>query len=77
MSTVSKTNMDEIPDIIDEVVKAKAKVFCIFTLCAYKLLRLNKNCTPQNTENFLECVGLKVICIGEDAEAIITKMINW
>ncbi len=27
MSTVSKTNMDEIPDIIDEVVKAKAKVF--------------------------------------------------
>ena len=27
MSTVSKTNMDEIPDIIDEVVKAKVKVF--------------------------------------------------
>ena len=27
MSTVSKTNMDEIPDIIDTVVKAKVKVF--------------------------------------------------
>lgn len=33
MSTVSKMNMNEILDIIDEVVKAKVKVFAFPVMC--------------------------------------------
>ena len=33
MTTVSGTNIDEIPDIIDTVVKAKANVFAFARYC--------------------------------------------
>ena len=42
MSTVSKTNMDEIPDIIDEVVKAKSKGFCIFRVMCLLVVKLTQ-----------------------------------
>ena len=55
MSTVSKTNMNEIPDIIDAVVKANVKVFA-FSRYVPTGGEVDTSMTPQNTEIFWKSV---------------------
>lgn len=58
MSTVSKTNMDEIPDIIDEVVKAKAKVFA-FSRYVPTGGEVDTSMTPEEYRKLLEVCDAK------------------
>lgn len=53
MSTVSKTNMHEIPDIIDAVVKAKVKVYA-FSRYVPTGGEVDTSMTPQEYRNLLE-----------------------
>ena len=58
MSTVSKTNMDEIPDIIDEVVKAKVKVFA-FSRYVPIGGEVDTSMTPEEHRKLLEVCDAK------------------
>ena len=58
MSTVSKTNMDEIPDIIDEVVKAKVKVFA-FSRYVPTGGEVDTSMTPEEYRKLLEVCDAK------------------
>ena len=58
MSTVSKTNMDEVPDIIDEVVKAKAKVFA-FSRYVPTGGEVDTSMTPEEYRKLLEVCNAK------------------
>lgn len=58
MSTVSKTNMDEIPDIIDEVVKAKVKVFA-FSRYVPIGGEVDTSMTPEEYRKLLEVCDAK------------------
>lgn len=53
MSTVSKTNRNEIPDIIDEVVKAKVKVYA-FSRYVPTGGEVDTSMTPQEYRRLLE-----------------------
>ena len=58
MSTVSKTNRNEIPDIIDEVVKAKVKVFA-FSRYVPTGGEVDTSMTPQEYRRLLEICDAK------------------
>lgn len=58
MSTVSKTNMNEIPDIIDAVVKAKVKVFA-FSRYVPTGGEVDTSMTPQEYRNLMEICDAK------------------
>lgn len=58
MSTVSKTNMKEIPEIIDEVVKAKVKVFA-FSRYVPTGGEVDTSMTPQEYRHLLEVCDAK------------------
>ena len=58
MSTVSKTNRNEIPDIIDEVVKAKVKVFA-FSRYGPTGGEVDTSMTPQEYRRLLEICDAK------------------
>ena len=58
MSTVSKTNMNEMPDIIDEVVKAKVKVFA-FSRCVPTGGEVDTSMTPEEYRKLLELCDAK------------------
>ena len=55
MSTVSSTNIDEIPDVIDAVVEAEAEVYSFARYCPSEADRTN-GITPERYREFLaEC----------------------
>lgn len=58
MSTVSKTNMNEIPDIIDAVVNANVKVFA-FSRYVPTGGEVDTSMTPQEYRNLLEICDAK------------------
>ena len=58
MSTVSKTNMKEIPDIIDEVVKAKVKIYA-FSRYVPTGGEVDTSMTPQEYREVLEICDAK------------------
>lgn len=58
MSTVSKTNMKEIPDIIDEVVKAKVKIYA-FSRYVPTGGEVDTSMTPQEYRRVLEICDAK------------------
>ena len=58
MSTVSKTNINEIPNIIDEVVKAKVKVFA-FSRYVTTGGEVDTGMTPQEYRRLLEVCDAK------------------
>lgn len=58
MSTVSKTNMHEIPEIIDEVVKANVKVFA-FSRYVPTGGEVDTSMTPQEYRSLLEICDAK------------------
>ena len=58
MSTVSKTNIKEIPDIIDAVVKAKVKVYA-FSRYVPTGGEVDTNMTPQEYRELLEICDTK------------------
>lgn len=58
MSTVSKTNMNEIPDIIDTVVKAKVNVFA-FSRYVPTGGEVDSGMTSQEYRNLLETCDAK------------------
>jgi radical SAM/SPASM domain protein of ACGX system len=58
MSTVSKNNMNEIPDIIDEVVKANVNVFA-FSRYVPTGGEVDTSMTPQEYRNLLEACDKK------------------
>ncbi len=72
MSTVSKTNMNEIPDIIDEVVKAKVKVFA-FSRYVPTGGEVDTSMTPQEYRKLLEICDAKYgRCILHDGKYGVT-----
>ena len=75
MSTVSKTNMDEIPDIIDEVVKAKVKVFA-FSRYVPTGGEVDTSMTPEEYRKLLESVMQSIRRMKrQDARPILIKRI--
>ena len=71
MSTVSKTNMHEIPDIIDTVVKANVKVFA-FSRYVPTGGEVDTGMTPQEYRDLLEVCDAKFKAY-EDARPILIK----
>lgn len=69
MSTVSKTNMDEIPEIIDEVVKAKVKVFA-FSRYVPTGGEVDAGMTPQEYRELLEDGRVQILCYTKYKEMI-------
>lgn len=59
MSTVSKTNMNEIPDIMDTVVKAKVKVFA-FSRYVPTGGEVDTSMTPQEYKKLLQICDEKI-----------------
>lgn len=59
MSTVSKTNMNEIPDIMDTVVKAKVKVFA-FSRYVPTGGEVDTSMTPQEYRSLLQICDEKI-----------------
>ena len=69
MSTVSKTNMDEIPEIIDEVVKAKVKVFA-FSRYVPTGGEVDAGMTPKEYRELLEDGRVQILCYTKYKEMI-------